>query len=181
MIEIKTFKDILSDKEFDFVVSDLEKNGWFFTNKSNDNDKYKFWTQRTDNRIVLESLQEKIYTLIKDLFDIEYNVTLVKTHINGQTYGQNGSKHQDFNCSKYYTFVYYAHKKWEIEWGGETYIINPKENVFINSPFPNSGVIFPSNWTHWGAAPNDYLHLRQTIAFSYKIEKLDDNLKDLFL
>lgn len=51
--------------------------------------------------------------------------TLVRVYANGHTYGGGGDIHLDNAPDpSLWTFVYYAHRRWEPNWGGETLIMD---------------------------------------------------------
>jgi hypothetical protein len=162
----KTFFNVLDNNHFLQVMDDIDSKGWVYENKSYDNDKILSWTQERENRPVIDKASEVCLHLIEDYLDAKNEFSLTRTHYNGQTFGQHGTKHVDYGPG-YLTIVLYVNSFWDAEWGGETYVYKPDNSLIINRLIPNSAILFPSDWLHWGTAPNVINVLRKTVAFSF--------------
>jgi len=76
--------------------------------------------------------------------------TLVRCYANGLQYGSDGTVHVDSIVHTSYTSVYYPHKAWEPNWGGETVFFNSSRNDIIATSYPKPGrlVCFPGTIPH---------------------------------
>jgi len=172
----KTFPNVLTSELFKRVKDDVESNGWIFKNRSYDGDTILSWTQKRNDRSIILEAGNYIKGVIEKYLDDKF--TLMRIHFNGQTYGQNGKSHQDYYIPGIVTFILYVNEDWEYEWGGETYVIDDKNKLTINPVIPNSGILIPAFWYHWGNAPTVTNKLRITIAFSYCLEEIFDTVKE---
>lgn len=100
---------------------------------------------------------------------IKKNIKLCKIHVNGQTSNQTSEFHKDFEYDNTWTFILFCKHIWNTSWGGEFICFDELNKKYHYSPFiPNTGVLIPSNWDHYGSCPNSSTDaLRVTIAFSY--------------
>ena len=140
--------------------SHLSKPQWQFWHTSVENSDNCHWLMDLNNNTFFtQNLFEKLKSLIG-----EYNLDSV--YANGQTYGLNGDIHVDSQNENYHTFLYYPMMHWDLNWGGETVIIRPEGVIETIYPKPNTGVLFSSNWAHFGKSPSRHCKdLRVTIAF----------------
>lgn len=110
--------------------------------------------------------------------------TIIRVYANGQTFGQDGTYHQDDVSDDTYTFCVYINKNITHETidniGGEFIFKIPitteklkSEHAFsriIVEPIYNRGIIFPSYFFHKGLAFNRYNKgLRISIAWKLKL------------
>ena len=146
---VTQFTDILSDEEFDKLEELLYRPKWGYTHKSTADDKWRRWRMELkDDSFFTELFLKKIENLTD------------------QTYGQNGSWHQDSTEPNYYAFIYYANRDWDLLWGGSTLF----ESGVSLHPVPNTAVFFPCNIFHYGQEPTRHFEgLRMTVA--YKLEE----------
>ena len=158
---VTQFTDILSDEEFDKLEELLYRPKWGYTHKSTADDKWRRWRMELkDDLFFTELFLKKIENLTDKSFEIK------AVYANGQTYGQNGSWHQDSIEPNYYAFIYYANRDWDLLWGGST-LFNSGISIY---PIPNSAVFFPCNIFHYGQEPTRHFEgLRMTVA--YKLEE----------
>ena len=159
--EVTQFTDILSDEEFDKLEELLYRPKWGYTHKSTADDRWRRWRMELkDDEFFTKFFFEKIKTLTDRSFLIK------AVYANGQTYGQNGSWHQDSTEPNYYAFIFYANREWDMLWGGST-LFNSGISIY---PIPNSAVFFPCNIFHYGQEPTRHFEgLRMTVA--YKLEE----------
>ena len=91
-----------------------------------------------------------------------------RVYANGQTFGQDGSFHQDDTLENAYTFLIYVsdiNPQNVDEIGGFTQI-KMKDKIVNIEPYMRRAVMFKSNLFHRGLAPSRQSDiLRQTIAF----------------
>ena len=158
---VTQFTDILSDEEFDKLEELLYRPKWGYTHKSTADDKWRRWRMELkDDEFFTKFFFEKIKTLTDRSFLIK------AVYANGQTYGQNGSWHQDSTEPNYHAFIFYANREWDMLWGGST-LFNSGISIY---PIPNSAVFFPCNIFHYGQEPTRHFEgLRMTVA--YKLEE----------
>jgi hypothetical protein len=165
-----TFKHVLNAALFKEVHNDIMSKGWFMNNSSYHDSPVKFWTQNENNRPVLETASNIVKKKIENYLKVKLNH--IRTHLNGQTFGQNGQMHTDYVLPGFYTFLLFCNLDWDLIWGGETCVITPKKEIKYFNVSPNDGVLFPSNWNHKGNGPTrETYRLRVTLAFSYCIDE----------
>lgn len=112
---------------------------------------------------------------------LKQNLTFIRAHSNGSTFGQGGKFHIDFDEDGVWTFVLFTEDNWDTQWGGEFVVRDPESLEYKYVPYiPNSGVLISSNWQHMGSSPNIFTEtLRTTIAFSFCAdESLNSVLKN---
>lgn len=135
-----------------------------------------FWKLDLDNDVFFT---QHMFHKIQELSGQQYR--LIRVYANGQTHGQCGTIHVDTLSpdsppGKFFTFLYYANSKWDIEWGGHTMMILPGMQVFSRYPEPNSAILFDSTFPHCGLEPTVWNPgMRVTIA--YKLELLENDSK----
>jgi SM-20-related protein len=79
--------------------------------------------------------------------------TLVRCYANGLQYGSDGTVHTDSVVLTSYTSVYYPHKEWYPDWGGETmfYTSDWSDILAVSYPRPGRLVCFPGTIPHRAA------------------------------
>lgn len=164
---IKKYFNLFENAEIDEIWKYLNSPNWEFWHKSNTNDTNYFWHMNLeDHSFFTKDLFSKIKNHIGKNFSID------RVYANGQTFGLDGSFHTDSLDPNAYTFLYYPMRQWNVDWNGETIIIDPNDSVNYCIPIPNSAVCFPANWIHYGRSPSKkFVDLRVTIA--YKLTKHD--------
>jgi hypothetical protein len=162
--KIIEYSDVFHKDQIEEIWSEhLSQSGWSFGHTSNyDSDNY-FWVMNlNDEKLFTEILFARINEMTGKQF------TLKTVYANGQTFGLDGDFHIDDPDDNAYTFLYYPMPEWNLTWGGETVIINKDNTVSNIYPRPNTGILFPSNWIHYGKAPSRQCkELRVTIAFKF--------------
>lgn len=153
--------DILSDKDFEYLMNILKEPKWSYGRKSNKYDTVKFWQMDLDSD---NFLKNTFVPIIEKLTNTKLNVHQIVA--NGQTFGQEGSWHYDDNNDDSRTFVFYTNKCDDISIVGETYFKDDDGNISCANPIPNSGVFFKSSMMHKGCSPKiEFNDMRITIAF----------------
>ena len=176
---IKIFPDFLDDETIKTVINlTLEGKEWKFGHRSNGNNEYTspFWyMELEENEFFTEKIKKIIEQKTKQRFKIN------RVYANGQTFGQDGSFHQDDQNENAYTFCLYVtplKNSPEDIIGGELQFKLPdlndnffEYNIIYNF---NQGVLFPSNYYHRGMSFKRYTHeLRVCVA--WKLEIIDDD------
>ncbi len=79
----------------------------------------------------------------------------VRVYANGHTFGGDGHVHTDARGAGHYTSLYYAHPKWDINWGGETLFFNDSRDAILHAAFPKPGrlVHFSGTIPHAARSP----------------------------
>lgn len=168
-------KDILPVKKFlnlYEVIDPTKPNDWTLSNYSNSTDEKAFWAKNLFGHL-LPFYDVGIYIKYKIKKKIKHNISLIRINVNGQTSNQNGSYHDDMSKKLYYSFIFFTNTKWNAEYGGNFNFYNPEEKEYHSVQYiPNTGVLIPSYWNHYGSAPfsNTY-KLRTTVAFMYVISE----------
>jgi len=127
---------------------------WRFGQKSNENTAYPMWfinlydlyASRFKD-ICVTSVKE----LVKQLLDLYPNKKILRVMIAGNTYGLDGDVHIDHPDDDHITCVLYLNKRWDHNWGGETFIFEDSTTSVL--PKPGTAVIFNSKYPHVGRAP----------------------------
>jgi hypothetical protein len=163
---IQQYTNIFDEEQIKFVWEHLTKPNWQFWHTSNPESKNFFWyMDLKEYSFFTQNLFSKIKKNIGDDFFIK------TVYANGQTFGLDGEFHIDDEDEKSFTFLYYPMLSWDISWGGETVILDLDGEVHSLYPIPNSAILFPSKWIHYGKSPSkSFTDLRVTVA--YKLKKL---------
>lgn len=101
---------------------------------------------------------------------------LIRCYANGHTYGSDGTVHVDTKLAGSYTSVYYPHRVWSPDWGGETVFFNEDRTDIIACvyPKPNRLVVFDGRIPHVARGVSRLCPvLRVTLMF--KTDKPDDD------
>ena len=117
---------------------------------------------------------------LKILRHIRQKIQICKIHYNAQTSGQASKFHKDFSQDLCWTFVLFTEKHWNTQWGGEFVCEHPLSGEYFHTPYiPNSGVLIPSNWQHYGQSPSAITDkVRTTLAICYmEAETLEDEIQ----
>ena len=154
---------------------------WAYINKSYKDSDDIAWGQY-NNEISSNLVYYKAATDIKYKIQKELKKDLVvcKMHTNAQTFGKRSNFHKDFRVKECWTFILFTELHWNTQWGGEFVSFDRINNEYKYTPYmPNSGALIPSNWEHYGAAPNDCTgNLRTTMAFSYASLQSFEHIKN---
>lgn len=163
MDKIETYENILSVGELSTIWTKfLLSPNWTFNHKtdgSTNSDNF-IWMLDLETPFFTDYVFSKIKSITGKNFDLQ------KVYANGQTFGMDGDLHIDSERDDAYTFLYYPTEVWDLTWSGETVIIDKDGIVHNIYPKPNTGILFPSNWPHYGRGPSkSYGGIRITIAF----------------
>ena len=122
----------------------------------------------------LESIQKtKLFSAVSDLLsNLNYKVQLVNSYVHNYGVDSPTAVHIDNTTP---TVIYYANPKWEIDWGGETFILDEnsdiKKAIFTK---PGRIIIFDGNTTHMGKPTSIKARERRYIIV-FKFIFLDEN------
>jgi SM-20-related protein len=80
---------------------------------------------------------------------------LVRAYANGHTFGSDGHLHTDSTSPGHFTSIYYAHPRWEPNWGGETVFFDANQVDVVKAvhPLPGRLVHFNGNISHAARSP----------------------------
>ena len=130
----------------------------------------------TDDPFFSTHLKSKIEAAANRKFSVQ------RVYANGQTFGQDGTYHQDDITDDSYTFCIYTNKQITAETaddiGGEFIfkLPNSDDDPFSRiavAPLYNRGILFPANYFHKGLAFNRYCKgLRISIAWKLKVQTI---------
>ena len=167
MENIKIYDDFLSENEIQNCKKIISDNKWIFGHTSNTIDiSIPFWYMDLfDNKFLNEVITAKIENITNKKFKIN------RLYANGQTYGQDGSFHQDDISETSYTFCLYftefSNELIDLIGGNIQFKIPNLKDFIINiNPLFNRGILFPSYYFHRGTSFTRYVpDLRICIAW----------------
>ena len=124
------------------------------------------------------SYSYRIGYFIKKLLKPNFNFELKRINTNIQYQNQESSFHQDgidaivdgVGVPRWsWTFLLFASREWDTEWGGEFICSTRKPGDYKNiSYIPNRCVLFNGHLDHRGSAPNCFSEMpRTTVAWTY--------------
>jgi SM-20-related protein len=90
----------------------------------------------------------KLWHLVRD--NLAQGQIPIRVYANAHTYGGDGHIHTDCDQPGHFTALYYAHDKWDANWGGETIFLDGPDGEIIKAVLPRPGrlVFFPGNIHH---------------------------------
>lgn len=163
MKDVDIIDDFLSDELLSCAVNAIEDSKWVHSGGSTSTSTTTFWYCELEENLRFKCM---VLDAIQKHYGQKFEVCRV--YANGQTFGQDGSFHQDDPSENAYTFLIYVsdinpHNVDQI--GGFTQI-KMKDKIVNVEPYMRRAVMFKSNLFHRGLAPGRYSDiLRQTIAF----------------
>lgn len=181
---IKIFDMFLTPEELELCDAAVRRPAWSFGQISQASPiATPFWMMMlTDDPFFNTHLKSKIEAAANCKFTVQ------RIYANGQTFGQDGTYHQDdlSDSDTSYTFCIYVNKQIRSETadniGGEFIfkvpnidsthkeISDPFSRIAV-APLYNRGILFPANYFHKGLAFNRYCRdLRISIAWKLKVK-----------
>ncbi len=171
---VNVFDDFLTHDELEKCNVLYSKPSWKFGQISQSSPiATPFWMMALDDdTFFTKDLLSKIESVTKKKY------TLQRVYANGQTFGQDGTYHQDSSSDDTYTFCIYINKQITHETvdniGGELVFklstSEPQFSYTMVEPIYNRGILFHSNIFHKGLAFNRYNRgLRVSIAWKLKL------------
>lgn len=164
-------ENYLNDEDILEVNEIIEREGsWKYTGFSDDKNPHgtKFWYM--DLLDTFPEFVDKHLRRIENIFNKKFKVNIA--YINGHTYGQDGSFHQDDIEPGTYTFLIYSTPSVDetntLQVGGLTEFWMGSELVKVE-PIFRRAILFDSRIKHRGTAPYIKNILRTTIAFKLKL------------
>jgi hypothetical protein len=139
-VKMQIFRNLLTNKELDFVNSVLRQERWGFGYISNDPEKPIWNFDKASGKEVAELITSKL--------QLQY--TLLDWHINGQTPQQQTAIHNDSVKGATLAFVFFPND-WRYEWGGRLHILEKTSTII--TPEKNLGILFDANILHYAEAP----------------------------
>ena len=183
---VEVFDNFLTDEELEKCNVLYSKPSWKFGQISQTSPiSTPFWMMTLDNESFFTT---DLFLKIESVTKKKY--VLQRVYANGQTFGQDGTYHQDDTSDESYTFCLFVNKQITNETvdniGGE-FIFKPakssnntaahdsdnthKFSRIMVEPIYNRGILFPSNIFHKGLAFNRYNKgLRISIAWKLKLQ-----------
>lgn len=158
------YHDFLTIGEFGKAKNLVREGKWTLKGKSVDNGLEFWFMDLINNPYFSDYLVNKISSLSN------LKLKLIRVYANGQTFGQNGSFHQDDERDDALTAVLYMNEIDDSvldEWGGETQF-RFNGDIVACQPVTNSLIVFKSNIFHRGLAPSRFSpDMRVTIAWKF--------------
>jgi hypothetical protein len=174
MDNIKIYDNFLTSEELKTCTLTISRPAWSFGQISQTSlISTPFWIMDlADDAFFNTHLKSRIETVSGRKFEVK------RIYANGQTFGQDGTFHQDDESQNSYTFCIYVNKQITAETaddvGGEFIFKVPNQahsthietarDVEIRNPFSriavaplyNRGILFPANYFHKGLSFNRY-------------------------
>jgi hypothetical protein len=185
MDKIKIYDNFLTSEELHTCAEMTRRPQWSYGQISHSSPiSTPFWMMTlTDDTFFNTHLKSKIESTTNQEFTVQ------RVYANGQTFGQDGTYHQDDSSDDSYTFCIYINKQITAETvddvGGEFVFKLPCTSTTLtrerelNDPFYrivvaplyNRGILFPAKYFHKGLAFNRYSKgLRISIAWKLKLK-----------
>lgn len=173
--------NVVPQHTYDSLQDEYHHSGWNLGNKSyNDKGQRDGLTMASlpANRPIIFSIAS--YIKLKIQRYVKHDLHFIRAHVNGYLYGQTGGWHSDFIEPRTYTFVMFTHPTWHMQWGGEFVCYDEVVSQYKFFPaIPNTGVLIPASWDHYGAAPNEYANcMRTTIGFSFSDPSVKEYMRE---
>tara|TARA_Y100001963_G_C6622248_1_gene372304 strand:+ start:107 stop:736 length:630 start_codon:yes stop_codon:yes gene_type:complete len=150
--------------------------------KSRDNYPTPFPHITITDKTISESITKKMNDLITSYYSGE-DLELYQIYGNVYTAGMQGTIHNDIgnlNISNSKTIVYYLHKEWDVEWGGQTYFYDDNYEIIDGVvPYSNRLILFNDVGVKHGVSPisNRCIYKRMILTFKYVDKKNASILK----
>lgn len=168
MQEIKNFLNIT---ELEHLNNKYIKQGlWKFGQVSDSKLDHKYpmwfidlWDIKKQTLIYNDYVLESIFLKLKDVCKIK---KIVRFMISGNTYGQDGDIHCDWNTKEHQTGIAYLNVSWDTNYGGETILYKRDpwlEHLHTCNPKPGKALIFDSWLPHIGKAPHRHCGELRTV------------------
>lgn len=176
-------KNVLPIKTFFSAIDDFNYYGWQLSNYSYsegvEKQRVSWKLNEPNNKLIIYECASIIKLKLKKY--LKKDLIFIRSHSNGSTFGQTSTFHKDFDEDDVWTFILFSSPNWNTQWGGEFVCFDPINKEYKYVPYvPNTGCLIPSNWQHYGSAPNEITDsLRTTLAFSFSsIDSLESVSKN---
>jgi hypothetical protein len=150
-----------------YKVFEWELN-WKRSNVSESGDGQKFWyADGGEHPFISEAIRDAVNPVLAGALGVE-NIAFERFYCNGQSFGEDGSPHSDYQEDGMYSLLYFPMLEWKKEWGGEFLIYDENEDILLAWwPRPNSAILFNSNLKHVGKSPvKSCLSIRYSLAIA---------------
>ena len=164
----RVFDDVLPDERreeiYEYLSDPKAVPGWEWGWRSNrKKDALRFWHKHfagargSASKLAYDCDEELktnaplVWCFWDDLWRVLFpDHRLVRCYANGLQYGSDGTLHTDSDVDWSFTSVYYPHKEWSPDWGGETVFFNKEKTdiLGVSYPKPNRLVMFPGTVQH---------------------------------
>ena len=117
--------------------------GWSGASK----EPYRHWTSFTDlkSNLSVQNLWDCINSSFKE---DGFNLTVNRVIGNLYAHGDSSWLHVDSNQSKDYTAIVYLNEFWDLNWGGQTILVEDNEIIKSFAPTPGKFILFKSDILH---------------------------------
>jgi len=172
MESINIYDNFLSNEDLQKCNEYVSKGNWIYGHTSSSSTGFNtpFWHM---DLMKCDFFTDYLKTKIEKKLNKKFKLNRV--YANGQTYGQDGSFHQDDTKINTTTFCIYTtelpHNNDDLN--GYLYVKIPNNSKYIAciEPLYNRGVSFPSYYYHKGAAFNRYFQ-NMRICIAFKLEEI---------
>jgi hypothetical protein len=164
---ITILDNFINDEELQDVIDAINRSSWKHIGISGLGG-VTFWYAEM---IQEATLGKQMLTKIEKIFSKKYKIG--RMYANGQTFGQDGSFHQDDPDDNAYTLLIYVSDITEenVEYiGGFTHFIQDGKIINVE-PYKKRGLFFKSNLFHRGMAPSRLCDLLR-ISFAIKVAEV---------
>ena len=153
---MKIINNFVTSEELDVFDRQIIPAGrWRWGQRSNNNTLYPMWYQPYYAKGSWDEwVPQEVKQISYRFQNMHPGSKLTRAMLAGNTFGQDGDIHRDWQQPGQLTMVAYVNKEWNIHWGGETIIYSPELEI-LNTvrPEPGKAVIFDSNFPHIGKDP----------------------------
>lgn len=184
---IEVFDNILSNDNINQIYNFLANSYYTITNSDRGHDSIDTPFLKLSNRFFYQGkphsnwggISQIMLDSISTFFDpilLTNCLPSLNMQVNVSDPSTVDKSHEDFsNGLKGYTILYFANKKWDIDYGGETlFYNNDKEIISAIKPNPGRFVIFDGNLLHSARPPQRHCsYNRYTIAVKFRTDLLD--------
>ncbi len=175
MDQIKIFPKAFCTDDFEKLKETLHNGYWKWGMRSRPYTLQFMGMELKDNSFVAEYLKSKIERLVGCEMD------LVRCYANAQTFGQDGTIHEDANQSDRYTFVtYIIPDKIPMNQKRDHFRVRESEGQLLHHiPIENNqGVFFPGSLEHTGLSTSRFqTYLRISVVWMFRLKYSYNALK----
>ena len=164
--DIQVYENVFDPRDWEYIWKVVRFPRWQFGHVStNAPGEIPFWVMDLkDDPFFSVVLFRKIVELL------QRPLVLSRVYANGATFGQSGGRHTDSLEEGATTFLIYANREWNLEWGGRTvFLVGDDERVI--APKPGTAVHFRANIPHFSEdVGRKFTGLRVTVAYKLSVQ-----------
>jgi hypothetical protein len=168
MDELQVIENAFSQDDYNALKDIVENGGWRWGMRSRDYTLTFMCMELMGNEFVSDYLKRKIEALVGKEMD------LVRCYANAQTFGQDGTLHEDADDSNRYTFVtYIVPDNIPIDEKKDHFRVRvPGKPILQHIPVnPNQGVFFPGALQHTGLSTSRFQkYLRISVVWMLRLK-----------